>query len=185
MSLTATTIEKPGNTNISRQVLRGALLGFVLAPTLLVWAAIGSSLFGYRVADAWGTSMEPTLHNRDALWVKQLDIDAVKVGNIIAVVPPVDESVTHRVVKIEPMSKGSYLVTTKGDANLFTEDWQISNDWTVAIVAARVPFGGYVLDFCASVIGRMLLAGLVAAMVVIWVRRRRMAHGSGRSTGDA
>jgi len=150
-----------------------------MIPTLLVWVAVGSSFFGYRVAAAWGTSMEPAFRNGDALWVKQLDIAEVKVGDIVTIVPPGDESITHRVVKFEPLSKGTYLVVTKGDANRFTEDWEISADWTVALVLAHVPFGGYVWEFLDSIFGKVLIIGAVVTLIVILIRRRRMTRRSG------
>jgi len=121
--------------------------------------------------------MEPALRDGDALLVKQLDIADVKVGDIVTLVPPGEESITHRVVKIEHLSNGSSLMATKGDANHFTEDWEISADWTVAVMVVRVPFGGYVLEFLASMSGRVLIASALVTLVAIWIRRRRTSHG--------
>ena len=178
MSLAATT-EKPNATNTGRQVLLRALLGLVLVPTLLVWVGVGSAFFGYRLVGVWGTSMEPVLRNGDALWVKQLNIADVKVGDIVVLVPPDGESITHRVVKIEPISKGSYSLVTKGDANCCPEEWEWSSDWTVALALAHAPFGGYVMEFLNSIFGRALIVVALVTLVVIWLRRRRMTHVSG------
>jgi len=163
--------EKPSDTDVGRQVLRGTLLGLVLVPTLLIWAAVGTGFFGYQAVNARGTSMEPNLRDGDALWVKQLDIADVKVGDIVTLGYS-EGSITHRVTNIEPISSDSYLVLTKGDANPFTEEWKISSDDTVAVMAARVPFGGYVLEFLASILGRALLIGAVATLLVVLLRRR-------------
>ena len=81
---------------------------------------VGGVFFGYRVEAAWGTSMGPTLRDGDALLVKRLDVADVKVDDVVTLCPLGDESITHRVVKIEPLSNGSYLLATKGDANTFT-----------------------------------------------------------------
>jgi len=164
--------EKPSDTNVSQQGLQGALLGLVLVLTLLIWVAVGTGFLGYQAVSGWGISMGPTLRNGDALWVKQLDITDVKVGDIVTLEHAGEESITHRVIKIEPLSSGSYLVLTKGDANPFTEGWKISRDETVAVMVARVPFGGYVLEFLASILGRALLIGVVAIMVAMLLQRR-------------
>ena len=164
--------EQPSNTNVSHQVFRGVLLGLVLVLTLLIWVAVGTGLLGYQAVNARGASMEPALQDGDALWVKQLDIADVKVGDIVTLENASVESITHRVIKIEPLSSGSYLVLTKGDANPFTEGWKISRDETVAVMVARVPFGGYVLEFLASILGRALLIGVVAIMVAMLLWRR-------------
>jgi len=162
--------------DIRRQVLRGTLLGLILVPTLLVWVAVGSSLFGYRAATAWGTSMEPAIRNGDALWMKQLDIAEVKIDDIVALTFFDDESITHRVVELEHLSQGSYIVVTKGDANAHSEDWEISADSKIELVTARVPFGGYVLKFLDSVFGKVLIILILFTLVVILMHRRRMAR---------
>jgi signal peptidase I len=109
-------------------------------PTILVWVAVGTAFFGYRAVSAYGTSMEPSLRSGDALWEKPLDATDIKVGGILTLVSPGEGSITHRVVKIEPLSTGSYLLATKGDVNHFTEEWEISADWKAAVVVARIPW---------------------------------------------
>ena len=54
------------------QLLRCSLLGLVLAPTILIWSAVGSLFFGYRPVGIQGTSMEPALLDGDELWVKHV-----------------------------------------------------------------------------------------------------------------
>ncbi|MFC2070847.1 signal peptidase I [Chloroflexota bacterium] len=163
--------KKPSDTNLSRQVLRRIMLGLVLVPTLLIWIAVCTGFFGYQAVNARGTSMEPTLRDGDALWVEQLDIADVKVGDIVTLGRG-EESIAHRVTMIEPLSSDTYFVLTKGDANPFTEAWKVSDDETVAVMVARVPFGGYMLGFIASIFGKALLIGVVATMVVILLRRK-------------
>jgi len=126
--------------------------------------------------------MEPVFRNGDALWVKQIDAHDIKVGDIVTLMPPGEESITHRVVKIEPVCNhcDSYFLTTKGDANNFTEDWEVTSDWTLALVVVHIPYAGYVFDFCTSIGGRLILLGLTATLFVIYVRRRQIAHGSNK-----
>ena len=168
---------KPDKTRRSfrGQLLRGSLLGVILAPTVLIWLVMGSFLFGYYPVASQGNSMEPALRDGDAIWVKQLDIAEVNVGDIVTLHYPSEGLITHRVVHSKPLSHDSYLVVTKGDANRFAEAWEISADGTVAVALARVRFAGYVLEFLGSIFGRVLLIGVpVVALIAMWVRRKRM-----------
>lgn len=56
---------------------------------------------------------------------------------------------------------------TKGDANEFSEWWEVAAEEKIMVGFIRVRFAGYVLDFCASIKGRALLIGVVATMAVI------------------
>lgn len=159
--------------SLLRQSLRGLLLGLVLVPTLIVWVGVSSALFSYQAIGGHGTSMEPAVRDGDALWVKHLDASEVKVGDIVTLQLAAEESITHRVVRIEPLSQGGFLFQTRGDANQWSEWWEVAAEEKIVVAFIRVPFAGYVLDFCASIIGRTLLIGVVATTAVIWVRRRQ------------
>ena len=160
------------------QVLRGSAVGLLLVPALLGMIVVGGALFGYRSISIQGTSMEPALRDGDALWVKYLDADEVGLGDVVTLPHSGEGLITHRVVGVELLPKGSYLVVTKGDNNQFAEAWEISADTTVAVTFARVRFVGYVLEFLNSLFGRALLIGAaVATVIAILVRRARMASG--------
>jgi len=177
VSLTGT-MRKVIGRNIRRQLLRGPLLGLILAPTILIWLILGSFVFGYYPVASHGNSMEPTLRDGDAMWVKQLDIAKVNVGDIVSLPYPGEGLITHRVVHIEPLSHGSYIVVTKGDANLFAEEWEVSAGETVEVAFARVRFAGHVVEFLDTLFGRVLFIAVpVVALIAMWVRRKRMKLG--------
>ena len=159
-----------------KQLLWWCLLVLVLASTLLIWVDAGSAFFGYSTGVGYGTSMEPALHDGDALWVKYLNPTEVKVGDIVTLQLPNKEPITHRVVRIYRTSNGSYSLETRGDANQFSERWEIAAEEKVAVVLIRVCFIGYVLDFLSDIVVRVLLIGAIATLAVIWVRRQRTAH---------
>ena len=169
------TIRKVIGKNIRRQLLRGSLLGLILAPTILIWLVLASFFFGYYPVASQGNSMEPVLRNGDAIWVKQLDIAKVNVGDIVTLHYPSEGPITHRVVGVELMPQGSYLVVTKGDANRFAEAWEISADERVPVSVARVRFAGYALDFLDTLFGRVLFIAVpVVALIAMWIRRKRI-----------
>lgn len=157
------------------QVMRGALIGLLSVSILFTCFAGGALLFGYRFTGTLGTSMEPTLHNGDMIWLKHAYITEVGIGDIVTLSSPEFGSITHRIIDMEPVSRGQYLVETKGDANLLSEHWLINAEDTVYIAVARIPLGGYILDFLGSLYGRIAVVCLgLTALIAMRARRGRV-----------
>jgi signal peptidase I len=75
--------------------------------------------------------MEPSIHNHDALWLKIVPISSVRAGDVILLGSPGEDLIIHRVVNIQPWSKDTYFLTTKGDANLLPEESEVLvGQWT-------------------------------------------------------
>lgn len=157
---------------IIRKSLGIGFLVIVSLVTILIWVTVFSCFFGYQVIDARGVSMEPSLRDGDALWAKQLTVSEVKAGDVVTLGLG-EESITHRVVEIEPVSDGTYHIVTRGDSNSFTEGWNIGRDSIVPVMIGRFPFGGYVLDFVAGFYGKILLILLVVILVSYLLFRKR------------
>ena len=100
----------------------------------------------------------------------------MKVGDIVTLQLPGKEPMTHRVLRIDRLSNGNYLLETRGDANQLSEKWEIASEERIAVTFIRVHFIGYVLQFLSNIIVRVLLIGAMATLAVIWVRRQRTAH---------
>ena len=159
------------------QILRGALIGLLLLPIIFTCFAGSAMLFGYRFTGTHGTSMEPALHDGDVIWLKRVDaVDTgVKIGDIVVLTSSETESISHRVIGIEPIFEGRYLIETKGDANSLSEHWLVSDEDTVYIIVAHIPLGGYVLDFIGNIYGRAAIIGLgIIALIAIRARRSRV-----------
>ncbi len=135
-----------------------------------------SLLFGYRFGSNHGTSMEPTLSDGDMLWTKRVPIADVNIGDIVSLYSPEQLWIVHRVIQLEHLLRGDYLLETKGDANLLTEVWEISTDETVPVVVARIRFGGYAMDYLASTPVRILLSIAMVTLVVVSVQRWRTSY---------
>lgn len=166
------------------QVLRGALIGFLLVPILFTCFAGGALLFGYRFTGTFGTSMEPTLHDGDMIWLKRANIAEVRIGDVVTLSSPEFGSISHRVIKMELVSEGRYLVEIRGDDNLLSEYWIVGTDDTVYIVMMSLPFGGYVLEFVDSLYGRVVVVCLgIAALIAVRAGRRRMKAGAAGQEG--
>lgn len=161
------------------QVLQGVFIGFLLIPILFISFASGALLFGYRFTGTFGTSMEPTLHNGDMIWVKHVNIAEVMIGDVVMLSSPESGSISHRVIGMELVSRERYLVETKGDANLVSEHWIVGPDDTAYIVVKSIPLGGYVLDFLDSLYGRAVVICLgITALIAVRARRNKTKAGA-------
>ncbi len=125
--------------------------------------------------------MEPALLDGDQLWIKHLEPAEVKVGDIVALQDPVLGRIAHRLVSIESLPNGSYLMVTKGDANRYAEEWQVDPGGKVGVAFVRVRFTGKAVRFLKTIPGMiLLLVGAVTLSVALWMaRRRRLTHGGG------
>ena len=149
-----------------------------MIPTLLLITAAGSVFFGYRPASIEGTSMEPALQNGDALWIKYIDPAEVNIGDIIALEHPNKGLVGHRVIVIETLPNGGHFVVTKGDANLYAEEWVIGDGEKVGVACIRVRFFGYALNFGRNMPGRILTLASGVALVVVLIMLLRSQKSS-------
>jgi len=91
--------------------------------------------------------MEPTLRDGDQLWVKYVDPAEAKVGDIVAIQDPVWGKITHRLVSVESLPNGSYLIVTRGDANHYAEEWQVDPRGKVGVTSVRIRFAGHLFSF--------------------------------------
>lgn len=166
---------------VSSATRRAAVLWSVLIVSLLIMLSVVPGFLGYRPVRTWGTSMEPTLHDGDALLVKHVDPDEVKVGDIVTLEYPGKGPIAHRVVRIEPLPQGGFLFQTKGDANQSSEWWKVAAEEKIAVAFVRIPSLGRALEFIQTMPGRVLLAvNAIALLVVLTMMiKSRGAHGGG------
>ena len=107
-----------------------AILYIVLIPiivfnfTLIIKSFINPNetpdFFGYKSFVIVSGSMEPTILKQDAILVKKVPEEEIKVNDIISFTTKNQTNVTHRVIRIEK-ENGTKKYTTKGDNNN-TED---------------------------------------------------------------
>lgn len=135
--------------------------------TLVVVCAVflmGSRLLGFQVYNVVSGSMEPTYSVGDLLYVKDVDPDAIRVGDPITFVLNEDLVVaTHRVIKIDAEKRLFY---TKGDANDTADAAPVHFNNLIGVPKFSIPLLGYVSEFIqnppgmyiALVLGISLLA---------------------------
>ena len=114
----------------------------VVLVMLFALLLVGSRIMGYQVYNVISGSMEPTYSVGDLLYVKEVDPDAVKVGDPITLV--LNENLvvaTHRVVRVDSENSRFY---TKGDANETEDVAPVHFNNFIGIPKFSIPLLGYV-----------------------------------------
>lgn len=98
-------------------------------------------LFGYRVFTVASGSMTPAYNINDVIFVKEVDVDTLKVGDDIAYNGEragfEGLIITHRIIDIEKTSDGGRRIFTQGIANE-NEDPSINEDQIIGKVMGKV-----------------------------------------------
>lgn len=116
----------------------------VLAVILAIMLA-GVRLFGLKPYAVRSGSMSPVYHTGDLIYVKDVDTDKLKVGDIITYAADEDTVVTHRIVDIEIREDEPDVrrFVTKGDANDTNDGSAVHQANVIGKPVASVPFVGY------------------------------------------
>lgn len=115
-------------------------------------------------------SMTPQYEIGDAIVVKDIKTEDIKVGEVIIFSDP-DKSgnyIIHRVIGVEEASPARYFLT-KGDNNPVADNWKIPSGDVAGGVAMRLPHFGSFIDFLSSPKGYISLIavpGVVSLMLV-------------------
>ena len=128
-------LEESKQTRLQKRVGLLVTVLLVLAVTLCLYTAVQVmsngyvNLGGFMMFRVVTGSMEPTIPVGALLVTKQVDIETIRVDDIICFRTQVSEIwgkiVTHRVVDIWQTEAGALLLETKGDANLVADGYLV------------------------------------------------------------
>ena len=135
---------------------------------LVVIAAIflmGSRLIGLQVFNVVSGSMEPTYSVGDLIYVKTVDPDSVKAGDVITFVLNEELVVaTHRVVKVDAENRQ---FTTKGDANEHEDVAPVHFNNLIGVPVLAIPLLGYVSAYIQSPPGLYVAIALGVILLAV------------------
>ena len=144
------------------------IISYVIVILMVVCAVflMGTRLLGYRVFNVISGSMEPAYSVGDLIYVKEVDLSTIKVGDPITFVLNEDLLVaTHRVIKIDAEKMHFY---TKGDANEVADASPVHFNNVLGVPVFSVPLLGYVSDFVQNPPGTYITIA-VAIVLAIFV----------------
>jgi signal peptidase len=147
-------------------VAAGILFGlFLVVPSLMGWER-------YVIVSG---SMTGTYDRGSLVFDEVVPVKSLKVGDVITYMPPLGSGpkglVTHRIRWIgrEPKT-GAKAFRTKGDANTVADPWTFTlPQRDQARVVTGVPYAGFALAALAERQVRMILVGIPAALIALFV----------------
>lgn len=116
--------------------------------------------FGYKSFVIMSGSMEPTIKKGDAILVKEVPEEEIRINDIISFTIQNKTNVTHRVIGIaEENGKRKY--TTKGDNNNTEDKERIAYEQIDGKYQVKISQFGIVINLLKSKITLMILAGIM------------------------
>lgn len=128
-------------------------------------------IFGNTIVIVNSNTMGPDIEKGDAVIVKEIDVNSLQVGNIIAIKDGYDDNkelivTTHRIVRLNPMENELSFVT-KGDANaLEDEKTRFASD-VLGKVTFISPTLGDAFAFINTPLGIIMCIGVPLVFVII------------------
>ncbi len=128
-------------------------------------------IFGYKPMIVLSGSMEGTINTGDLVFVKIVDTNILKKGDIIAFRNEKNTVTTHRIVEVME-ANGSKIFTTKGDANNAEDANIVKSSDVEGIYVSRIGRLGNFLMFVQQPIGLVvillviLVVGLICLQIV-------------------
>ena len=126
---------------------------------------MGSRLIGYQCYTVISGSMEPAYSVGDLLYVKEVDVNTIQVGDPITFILNEDLVVaTHRVVRIDAEKQHFY---TKGDANGVEDGEPVHFKNVIGVPKFSIPKLGYVSNFVQNPPGMYISIGVGILLIFL------------------
>ena len=126
---------------------------------------MGSRLMGYRCYTIISGSMEPQYSVGDLIYVKNVDVNTITVGEPITFVLNEELVVaTHRVVRVDTENQHFY---TKGDANEIEDSDPVHFNNVIGVPQFSIPKLGYVSAFVQNPPGMYITVGVGIVLILL------------------
>ncbi len=134
---------------------------------LMVLCAVflmGSRLLGFQCFTVISGSMQPKYMVGDLLYVKEVDVNSIAVGDDITFILNEDLVVaTHRVVRVDAENQHFY---TKGLANEIEDGEPVHFNNVIGVPQFSIPKLGYVSDFVQNPPGMYITIGVGIVLIL-------------------
>ena len=150
---------------------------YVLALLLVALPFLSVSALGVRFQIAESQSMEPKIEDGDAIISREVEFYDLNVGAVIVLLNEQTlQKQVHRITDIRHQNDLSIFITTKGDANKFSDgEQEYLPQQRVQLVAFVIPKLGYLTNSLSPRISLLMLvfACVVTAVYLLRFKKRR------------
>ena len=148
-------------------VISTILVAIVVVLALLL---VGARFIGLNVYSVLSGSMEPTYHVGSLIYVKDIDTDELKAGDVITYMLDEDTIVTHRIADVIPDETDPSIIRfqTKGDANDSVDGSLVHYKNVIGTPVFSIPKLGYLANYIQKPPGRYIAisAGAIILLLV-------------------
>lgn len=148
-------------------VISTILVAIVVVLALLL---VGARFIGLNVYTVLSGSMEPTYHVGSLIYVKDVDTDELKTGDVITYMLDEDTIVTHRIADVIPDETDPSIIRfqTKGDANDSVDGSLVHYKNVIGTPVFSIPKLGYLANYIQKPPGRYIAisAGAIILLLV-------------------
>lgn len=148
-------------------VISTILVAIVVVLALLL---VGARFIGLNVYTVLSGSMEPTYHVGSLIYVKDVDTDELKAGDVITYMLDEDTIVTHRIADVIPDETDPSIIRfqTKGDANDSVDGSLVHYKNVIGTPVFSIPKLGYLANYIQKSPGRYIAisAGAIILLLV-------------------
>ena len=147
------------------KIVCNVMLGIIIAALISLAAVlIIPILTGHKSMAVLSGSMEPKIPVGSVCYAKAIDVDNLKIGDIVTYRLSGDTMVTHRIIKIDSDKKQ---ITTKGDANDTEDASPVRFDDIVGRINFHIPYLGYVSIYAKTPLGITAVCILLFVLIVL------------------
>ena len=109
-------------------------------------------------------SMKPAINVGDIIFIKGINPNNIKVGDVITYRKDKIKTITHRIIAVQK-TELNILFETKGDVNNVKDENKVFSDEIVGKVVFRIPYAGYFCDFINK--NKELVLFIIPMIVII------------------
>lgn len=148
------------------KIFSGILIGISVLLCILL---VGVKILGFEVYTVLSGSMEPEYRTGSVIYVKSVEPEELKVGDVITYKLTAESNATHRIIEIVPdgNAPNTLYFRTKGDAN-DTEDAALVHEQNViGKPIFTIEYLGYIANFVQNPPGRYLSIAIGLILIII------------------
>ncbi len=140
----------------------------VVLAVVLAIAFAGARLLGFNVFMVLSGSMEPAIETGSLIYIKKIDCNELKSGDVITFMLSKNTVATHRIVDIIPDETDPTLLRfqTKGDANNSVDGAPVHCQNVLGTPIFTIPKLGYLASYIQQPPGSYLAVAIGAALVL-------------------